>query len=484
MQARIIWTISILVLAAAVAGFYLMYEKVEEEIWVGPSSEAKRNPFLAAQRFLTERGVTVVETTSELRFSELPASATVILSQVDTMLVSSSQIDAAVDWVQRGGSLIVGVGAEVTGHDSLLSRFDLQPRERNFDFDEVIDEAVEELSASERMREVNRKLKEQEAADELATKERSEDGDVGDAPQPESTETSQVGNSTESTGKKTRTRSDFNRQLFELLNVELDYEYYPVFLNESHGEVYLAVLDELTFTHPDIDYEDYQAATSDSADSSEKRLQVTVPLEYQLVASISDEAGVRLLQFELGEGRFTAISSSDLWRNDSIGLADHAYFLSYMVPSGSTLHFFYNVDVASLGSVLLTNFPEFIYLALITLGLWLWRHGLRSQRIHPVVEGQRRNFSEHLSASARYLVANKQWTLLIESIKEDIELQMRVYDANFSRLPAQTQINLLAKQTDIPTSHIERWLAYCNQLNNQDELFAALKLGHLIRKKL
>ncbi|RBP48305.1 DUF4350 domain-containing protein [Arenicella xantha] len=478
MQARIVWIVSILVLAAAVGGFYLMYEKVEEEIWIGESAEAKRNPFLAAQRFLSERGVSVVETTSELRFSTLPTDEMVILSEVDSMLVSASQIDAAVDWVQRGGSLIVGVGAEVTGYDSLLRRVELLPQEELFSLDDVIDETVEELSASERMREVNRKLKEEQQANaEKDARAANDSNETGE----NSSEQAQVADQETSTNSRAKAGSEFNRQLFKLLNVELDYEYYPVFLNEQVGQIYLAVLDEITFVHPEIDVDAYDDAIADNDSLSDTESEL---IDYQILTSISDENGVRLIQFELGEGTFTAISSSDLWTNEHIGLGDHAYFLSYMVPSGSTLHFFYNVDVPSLGTMLTRYFLEFILLSLLILGLWLWRHGLRVQRIQAVDESRRRSFAEHLSASAKYLVTHKQWDALLTSLQEDIELQMRAYDSGFSRLDVQAQTDLLARQSQLPSEQIERWIAYCNQLNNQDELFAALKLGHLIRKRL
>ena len=337
MQSRIIWLISLLVIAAAIGGFYLMYEQVEEEIWIGESADAKRNPFLAAQRFLSDRGVSVVEATTELRFATLPTDATVILSEVDSMLVSSSQIDAALAWVKRGGSLIVGVGTEVTGYDSILRRVELLPQEREFDIDDVIDETVEELSASERMREVNSKLKEQQAlADEP---DQASDQTVDSDKQGEGARDDDL--SQPNMAKKSTTRAkagnEFNRQLFKLLNVEIDYEYYKVFLNDQVGDVYLAVLDDMTFKHPEIDYEDYQQALGSSSSVDDSAKIADAPLEYQVLVSISDENGVRLMQFEIGDGTFTAISSSDLWINEHIGLGDHAYFLSYMMPSGSTL---------------------------------------------------------------------------------------------------------------------------------------------------
>lgn len=447
------WVILILlaiICGLGVGAFFLFYEEHEEQVWIGASQEARRNPFLAAQRFLDEKGVEVFEESTKLNFDELPSGDMVFLSEVDSILVSKSQIDAAMAWIERGGFLIVGVGKELQGYDSLLSRFDIKPAKEKFNVAEVLlgGKDAAEMSPSERMREINRKIKERNEKEKAS----------------------------EQSGKPKVDEDDsFNEQLFDLLNIDDDHKYYKVNLGEDVGDIYLAVLDRVLLEHPLVYADDEEP--NEYADGDYETA-------YEMLTSLSDETGPRLLQFRHGEGTFTAISSSELWDNDYIGLADHAFFLSYFVPEGSRLHFFYNFDVPSLWEMLKKYFLELILISMLMLVLWLWRRGLRVQREVEVTEGQRRSFAEHLHAAAKFLVVNKQYSPLINSIKEDIELQMRPFYPGFSQLNSQSQAAMLVERTELSEDLINSWTRYCENVKSQDELLAALKIGNAIRKKL
>jgi len=43
---------------------------------------------------------------------------------------------------------------------------------------------------------------------------------------------------------------------------------------------------------------------------------------------------------------------------------------------------------------------------------------------------------------------------------------------------------MLVERTELPEKIIQSWARYCDSVNSQDELLAALKIGNLIRKKL
>jgi len=456
MRSYIVGTLLLIAIGLCIAGFYLFYEKYEDQVWIGASEEAKRNPYLAAQRYLTEKGVDVVEENTELDFSELSPNDMVFLSEVDSILVSKSQIDAAMNWVERGGFLIVGVGKESQGHDSLLERFDIDPVVEDVRIEDIfLGDESEVVSPSEQMREINRQIKE---AQEKEQKE-SPKSDSGEAPR-----------------TKVDENDSFNKQLFDLLNRDYAHEYYKVDLDDELGEIYLASLDKITLEHPLV-VSRYEPGDDDenSADMHS---------DYEFLAEVSDENGPRLLQFSYGAGTFTALSSSELWDNDYIGLADHAFFLSYFVPDDSRLHFFYNFDVPSIWEILKQYFWELILIGAVMLVLWLWRRGLRVQREIIIVDGQRRSFAEHLHAAAKFLVGNKQYQLLLNSLKDDIEIQMRPFYPGFSQLNSQSQVTMLVERTELPEKIIQSWARYCDSVNSQDELLAALKIGNLIRKKL
>jgi len=100
------------------------------------------------------------------------------------------------------------------------------------------------------------------------------------------------------------------------------------------------------------------------------------------------------------------------------------------------------------------------------------------------VEGQRRIFAEHLSSSAKYLIANAQYQQLLEPIKDDVEQQMRLFYPNYSQLNQQAQLTMLFERTDIKQSTLQQWLVFCDGVSSQQQLLTALKIGNAIRKQL
>jgi hypothetical protein len=77
------------------------YEKVEREIGhVGP---AKRDPFLAVQRLLSEREF---EVSTPTRFGQGPGRNGIVITPIQSF-VNHGMTDQVLDWVRRGGHLVV-----------------------------------------------------------------------------------------------------------------------------------------------------------------------------------------------------------------------------------------------------------------------------------------------------------------------------------------------------------------------------------------
>jgi len=451
MKSKMPWIILIVCLAASVGAWFIFTEDYEVHVWTGEGKKARLNPYLAAERFLESRGVNVSSDNDQLDFSTIPTSDLVFLAKVDSMLVSQTQVDAALDWVSRGGYLLVGVSEEIEGHASILKEFDVEPEYQDVDIVEAfLDEDGNPLSASERMEEVNKKIEERQQERERRIEQGLEPVEEDERP------------------VEVNEDDTFNAQIFDLLNVDFAHEFYRMPINDADDELYLAVLDRMTLNHP-MTY----GGPDEELDNS-----------YEMVAWVDDEHGERLLQFDYGGGTFTALSSSNLWTNKYIGLGDHAYFLSYLLPDNSNVHLFYDVTSPSIGQLLAKYFYEAIWAFLILLALWLWHRGLRVQRIVDVIEGQRRSFAQHLSSSAKFLAAKKQYRVLLEPIKEDIEQQMRSFYPRFAQLNEHSQVGMLAERTELPESTVHDWVRYCQKVESQQELVAALKIGNAIRKKL
>jgi hypothetical protein len=95
--------------AALVLGavwFLSAYERVPDKEWVGPSGEARRNPFLAAERLAGRMGLRVKELRSLPELDTLAPSGVLLLPNRRQAL-EPARIRSLVAWVQGGGHLIV-----------------------------------------------------------------------------------------------------------------------------------------------------------------------------------------------------------------------------------------------------------------------------------------------------------------------------------------------------------------------------------------
>jgi len=128
------WRLALLLaaLAVAAAGALLWHiDWVEVSYDAGPSSEARRDPFLAASRYLTEQGYRVTRHASLRDFDDPEwvnaTSPEDVVVLVDTYgLISQQRIDHLLAWVEGGGSLLVSArppyeGAAYSGATSALN---------------------------------------------------------------------------------------------------------------------------------------------------------------------------------------------------------------------------------------------------------------------------------------------------------------------------------------------------------------------------
>lgn len=108
------WSIALALLALALGGGLLLWlsqhwiEPVET-VYTGFGETARRNPFYAADRLLSRLGTTVH---SVRRLADLPDSlpaADTLLMAIPTYALTAAESQRLLDWVARGGHLIIGV---------------------------------------------------------------------------------------------------------------------------------------------------------------------------------------------------------------------------------------------------------------------------------------------------------------------------------------------------------------------------------------
>ena len=99
-------------IAAGVVWFLSAYERVPSREWVGPTGEARRNPYLAAERFAVRMGVPARQLRSLPELDRLKGNG-VLLVPNRRQALDTRRIQGLVSWVERGGHLIAE--AELAG---------------------------------------------------------------------------------------------------------------------------------------------------------------------------------------------------------------------------------------------------------------------------------------------------------------------------------------------------------------------------------
>jgi hypothetical protein len=112
MRPWLLATGALALVAVGVITFLSAYERVPSREWVGPSGEARRNPYLAAERFAVRMGAPAHQLRSLPELDRLKGNAVLLLPNRRQAL-DARRIRALVSWVEGGGHLIAE--AELNG---------------------------------------------------------------------------------------------------------------------------------------------------------------------------------------------------------------------------------------------------------------------------------------------------------------------------------------------------------------------------------
>ena len=119
--------LAVLATAGLVVWYYATHEKVEEEVWVGYSGEARYNAFLAADRLLNAVGIEAESRESFLPTNWLPEASDTILMRASATDATGEEFDALTQWVSDwGGHLVILPPREPSAAvDDLFANFGL-----------------------------------------------------------------------------------------------------------------------------------------------------------------------------------------------------------------------------------------------------------------------------------------------------------------------------------------------------------------------
>ena len=159
-----------------------------------------------------------------------------------------------------------------------------------------------------------------------------------------------------------------------------------------------------------------------------------------------------LMQLNLGQGRVTVVTDSDLWKTPGIGQHDNAWLLWYL-NQGTDVSLLFNSDVDDLFTLLMRYFPQALVALAALIALALWQAGMRQGPIQAPAPRARRQLQEHLQASADFLLRRSGQGTLLHALQRDILRAARRRRPGFEHLNTADQWQVLEHLTRQP-SHV------------------------------
>jgi len=159
-----------------------------------------------------------------------------------------------------------------------------------------------------------------------------------------------------------------------------------------------------------------------------------------------------LMQLNLGRGRVTVITDSELWKTPDIGKHDNAWLLWHL-NQGTAVTLLFNSDVDDLFTLLLRYFPQAVVALIALITLVLWQAGMRQGPIQAPASKARRQLHEHLKASADFLLRRSGQGTLLKALQHDILRAARRRHPGFEHLDNSEQWRVLEHLTRQP-SHV------------------------------
>lgn len=168
-------------------------------------------------------------------------------------------------------------------------------------------------------------------------------------------------------------------------------------------------------------------------------------------------SATHMMQLAYGDGLITVLSDSDLWKNKTIARYDNAWLLWYLTQD-SSVTMLLQTEHTDLFSLLLRYFPEALATLMLLIGLLLWHVGLRHGPLQAPALRARRQLTEHLRASADFVLRHSGQQVLLRALQQDILRRARQRHPGFEHLGIADQWQVLGRLTRQPTSAVSQAL--------------------------
>ncbi len=224
-------------------------------------------------------------------------------------------------------------------------------------------------------------------------------------------------------------------------------------------------------------------------------------LEYpdrdQLDFWTSDGYGLQMLNLTIGKGELAVLTDMNLWTNARLACFDNAYLLQELIRPGEKTWLLYHEDMPSLMTLLWQKNHTLVVSALILLAFWIWSQTLRFGPLTIVKNTVRRNFVEHIEASARYrwhcFIRNAgkddndqdkgAGEHIVELLRHQIIKKVTVRHPGLNQMNEPQQLELIGRLSDTDVGEVH-FALYANIAVKHDQIVRQVQRLQQLRKQL
>lgn len=413
----------LLVAAGSAMVFFMFFEKAEMTQTTPQSAEARKNPYLAAERFLAQQGFAVESVAKrEILINPPPPDDLIFVSRLGGNLPTERESNL-IGWIESGGTLVIT---------------------HTYPWDEVIEKSSNTLLDRLGVRRHSaRELEEIRKSQE----EDQEDGDDDDYDEYDDDYDGESG------AYEDGPAAVYNEQAGEPAKKEDDTPVFDSFDSLFKKEtVTLTDEDKTGFTIEFI------------AD------QVLEDGDNNAVAAYAGETGNHIIVKDIGLGKLVVLSDSNFLKNNRIGENDHAYYLATLARGHAKIWLLYNSIMPSFMSLVVEKAPEFLAcLALLSLMSVLWLT-IRIGPRYSLRDHSRRNIIEHLLAAGFFIMKHGSTHDLLHVSRSAIDKRIMAKHLFFHRKSKDEQVDYIAKWTQLPKKEVHA--AFNDHSQNRDGFVA------------
>jgi len=217
-----------------------------------------------------------------------------------------------------------------------------------------------------------------------------------------------------------------------------------------------------------------------------QRILQSAPATPPPVWLVEDELGTYLMQFSLGQGLLTVLSSTVMFSNDEIAKHEHARFLHYLVQQqehNAGVWLIRADDMPALWEWLWDNAGYAMLCLSILFLLWLWRAPLRFGPQLNDRQTERRSLLEHIQASGYYRWHENQSGFLLARVQEALWEKIQISHPVIRRENLLQAYAMLEEITGIKEVLIKQALTPVKSIKER-EFTKIVRMLEIIRKHL